>query len=440
MAKKSKEREKDELISSLVSNKRRKAKRDTTNSDVCFFGNPLSAAEARRRWPHRYQSKNMLKRVEIAGSKKDNCKEKLQEFVKKGYKSKILPLPGDIDIICGGPPCQGVSGFNRFRNKEAPLDDVKNHQLLVFMDIIDYLKPRYVLMENIVDILKFAGGFLGRYAKARLGMMAAGSYGLPQFRMRVFLWGACPTEKLPQYSLPTHKDIHVRSDNDDSCMMQEALCLEDAISDLPPVTNDENVVSYMADVQSVPQPSMLYDHRPYKLNKDDLYRVCLIPKKKGANFRNLRGVLVGQDKKVECDSSIPREMLPSGKPLVPEYAMTYVKGKSKKPFGRLWWDEIVPTVVTRAEPHNQAILHPVQDRVLTIRENARLQGFPDCYQIYGPFKERYVQVGNTVAIPVALALGYTFGLACQGLSDDRPVTTLPLKFPKCLARSSSAQT
>ncbi|KAK7854676.1 dna (cytosine-5)-methyltransferase 3 [Quercus suber] len=379
MAKKSKEREKDELISSLVSNKRRKAKRDTTNSDVCFFGNPLSAAEARRRWPHRYQSK------------------------------------GDIDIICGGPPCQGVSGFNRFRNKEAPLDDVKNHQLLVFMDIIDYLKPRYVLMENIVDILKFAGGFLGRYAKARLGMMAAGSYGLPQFRMR---------------------DIHVRSDNDDSCMMQEALCLEDAISDLPPV----HVVSYMADVQSVPQPSMLYDHRPYKLNKDDLYRVCLIPKKKGANFRNLRGVLVGQDKKVECDSSIPREMLPSGKPLVPEYAMTYVKGKSKKPFGRLWWDEIVPTVVTRAEPHNQAILHPVQDRVLTIRENARLQGFPDCYQIYGPFKERYVQVGNTVAIPVALALGYTFGLACQGLSDDRPVTTLPLKFPKCLARSSSAQT
>ena len=112
-------------------------------------------------------------------------------------------MQGDVDIICGGPSCQGVSGFNRFRNKEAPLDDVKNRQLLVFVDIIDYLKPRYVLMENVVDILKFAGGFRGRYAvgrlvsmnyQARLGMMAAGSYGLPQFRMRVFLWGACPTE------------------------------------------------------------------------------------------------------------------------------------------------------------------------------------------------------------------------------------------------------
>lgn len=108
-----------------------------------------------------------------------------------------------MDFICGGPPCQGVSGFNRFRNTEAPLDDPKNHQLVVFMDIVNYLKPKYVLMENVVDILKFAGGFLGRYAmgrlvsmnyQARLGMMAAGSYGVPQYRMRVFLWGAHPME------------------------------------------------------------------------------------------------------------------------------------------------------------------------------------------------------------------------------------------------------
>uniref|UniRef100_A0A2N9I1X4 DNA (cytosine-5-)-methyltransferase n=1 Tax=Fagus sylvatica TaxID=28930 RepID=A0A2N9I1X4_FAGSY len=417
----------------------------------------------------------------IAGLSK--CKDKLREFVRKGYKSKVLPLPGDVDFICGGPPCQGVSGFNRFRNQDAPLDDVKNRQLLVFMDIIEYLKPSHVLMENVVDILKFAGGFLGRYAigrlvsmnyQARLGMMAAGSYGLPQYRMRVFLWGACPTEKLPQYPLPTHKvnasrmlrnefeEIYVGSDNDD--MLHGALCLENAISDLPPVTNDESqdtrkygttartefqryirlkrndMVSYMADVQSVPQPSMLYDHLPLKLNEDDFDRVCFIPKKKGANFRDLPGVLVSSNNKVEWDPSIERVKLPSGKPLVPDYAMSFVRGISMKPFGRLWWDEIVQTVVTRAEPHNQTIVHPLQDRVLTIRENARLQGFPDCYQLFGPVKERYIQVGNAVAVPVALALGYTFGLACQGLSDDKPVASLPFKFPNCLARSSSKQT
>lgn len=58
-------------------------------------------------------------------------------------------------------------------------------------------------MENVVDLVKFAHGFLGRYAlsrlvgmnyQARMGMMVAGSYGLPQFRMRVFMWGALPSE------------------------------------------------------------------------------------------------------------------------------------------------------------------------------------------------------------------------------------------------------
>jgi len=106
-------------------------------------------------------------------------------------------------VICGGPPCQGISGFNRFRNKENPLDDDKNKQLIVYMNLVQHLKPRYVLMENVVDLVKFANGFLGRYAlgrligmnyQVRMGMMAAGAYGLPQFRMRVFLWGAQPTE------------------------------------------------------------------------------------------------------------------------------------------------------------------------------------------------------------------------------------------------------
>lgn len=50
------------------------------------------------------------------------------------------------------------------------------------------------------------------------------------------------------------------------------------------------------------------------------------------------------------------------------------------------------------------------------------------------YKSRYIQVGNAVAVPVALALGYSFGKAVQGLVDDQPLTTLPMKFPQCLAR------
>ncbi|OVA20709.1 Chromo domain/shadow [Macleaya cordata] len=411
------------------------------------------------------------------------CEERLRDFVTNGYKSNILPLPGDVDVICGGPPCQGVSGFNRFRNKEKPLEDPKNHQLVVFMDIVNYLKPRYVLMENVVDIMKFSNGFLGRYAlsslvamnyQARLGLMVAGCYGLPQFRMRVFLWGALPTEKLPQYPLPTHEVVArgfcpvefeknvVAYDEHHTCTLEKALHLGDAISDLPVVetkeTRDEipyekepltefqrhirlskhELLGAAATGSKASQKAMLYDHRPLQLNDDDFQRVCQIPKKKGANFRNLPGVLVGPDNKVELDKSVERVMLPSGKPLVPDYAITFVRGTSPKPFGRLWWDEIVPTVVTRAEPHNQTILHPEQDRVLSIRENARLQGFPDYYKLFGPVKERYIQVGNAVAVPVARVLGYALGLACQGTCSDQPLLTLPPRFPNSLELLPSA--
>ncbi|KAM7500288.1 hypothetical protein LguiA_024702 [Lonicera macranthoides] len=334
-----------------------------------------------------------------------NCEESIKEFVTRGYKSRLLPLPG-------------ISGFNRFRNKDAPLKDPKNNQLLVFMSIVSFLKPKYVLMENVVDIVKFSEGCLISYAigrlvsmnyQARLGIMAAGSYGVSQCRFRVFLWGASVNEAslsqtLPQFPLPTHevvgrgvvtndyKDMVVQHDEKDSYMLEESPLLGDAISDLP----------------------------------------------EGANFRDLPGVLVGADNKVKWDPSVERVLLHSGKPLVPDYCMSFVGGRSSKPFGRLSMDEMVTTVVTRAEPHNQIILHPNQDRVLTVRENARLQGFPDCYKLSGPIKERYMQVGNAVAFSVSMALGYTLAKATQKAPNNQPLV-LPFKFPNCLGQISSLE-
>uniref|UniRef100_A0ACD5ZS57 Uncharacterized protein n=1 Tax=Avena sativa TaxID=4498 RepID=A0ACD5ZS57_AVESA len=404
-----------------------------------------------------------------------DCPLKIKEFVQEGHQRKILPLPGDVDVICGGPPCQGISGFNRFRNSVEPLKDDKNKQLITFMDIVGYLKPKYVLMENVADILKFSGGYLAKYAlsrlvsldyQARLGMMVAGCYGLPQFRMRVFLWGALPSMVLPKFPLPTHNVVVcggipnafsqsiVAYDETQEPTLKEALLLGEAISDLPETYNHQpnDVMMYGSKPKNdfqryirlsrkdmlddsygervCPTEGKLLDHQPLRLNKDDLARVQQIPKEKGANFRNLRGVRVGADNVVEFDPEIERVYLDSGKPLVPDYAMSFIKGKSPKPFGRLWWDETVPTVVTRAEPHNQKILHPGQARVLSVRENARLQGFPDYYRMWGPIKQKYIQVGNAVAVPVARALGYSLGRAYQGVSEgsDPSLFVLPDSF------------
>lgn len=399
----------------------------------------------------------------------NNCQERIQEFVLKGYKLGILPRPGDVDVICGGPPCQGISGYNRHRNVDNPLDDDRNHQIVVFMDIVEFLKPTYILMENVVDILRFASGQLGRYALSRLvqlkyqaslGIVAAGCYGLPQFRLRVFLWGAHPNERLPQFPLPTH-DVVVKYgapakfernivayDENQSPNLEEALVLGDAISDLPPVTNDEvrMEMSYrkppetefqkyirasecdmVGSPDSVPKRSILYDHRPQKLYEDDVLRVSKIPFKKGANFRDLPGLIIGKDNVVRRDPE-QEIKLPSGRPLVPDYALNFSDGKSKRPFARLWWDETVPTLLTTPDPHCQVILHPNQNRVLTIREYARLQGFPDYYRFCGSVKERYCQIGNAVAVPVAKALGYGLGKAVQKLSGNGHLIELPPKF------------
>lgn len=401
-----------------------------------------------------------------------NCKERIDDFVRNGLRLKILPLPGDVDVICGGPPCQGISGYNRYRNTDAPLTDEKNHQIVVFMDIVEFLKPKYVLMENVTDILKFGGAFLGRYAlsrlvymkyQARLGTIAAGCYGLPQFRLRVFLWGAISSEKLPPFPLPTHEVVvkywpplefeknTVAYDEGQPRKLQDAAILSDAISDLPAITSQqkqeempygmppvtefqkyirltkEEMMGFTYPQSTATKELLLYDHRSSAFSEDNCIRVSQVPRRKGANFRDLPGVIV-DDNVARRDPNMEPARLPSGELLIPDCVFTFEKGRSRRPLARLWWDETVATVLTFPNFLSQTILHPDQDRVLSIRECARLQGFPDYYRFCGTVKERYCQIGNAVAIPVGRALGYALGMAYQKLTDDEPLMTLPPNF------------
>ncbi|CAL9115496.1 unnamed protein product [Musa textilis] len=400
--------------------------------DVCY-GDPTSTGKSGLKFKVRWKGYGPSEDTWEPMESLSNCEGRLREFVIEGFKSKLLPLPGDVDVVCGGPPCQGISGYNRYRNFSAPLDDEKNRQIVVFMDIVQFLKPKYVLMENVVDILNFANATLGRYAlsrlvsinyQARLGIMAAGCYGVPQFRLRAFLWGCHPNEKLPPFPLPTHEVILKRGspvefernlvgyDEDQPRVLEKEVILEDAIADLPLVKHSEDMdqMPYGKSPQTEFQryirlpkdemlghkengakisKSVLYDHRTLPLGEDDYLRISQIPRKKGANFRDLPGVIVGPDNSVQFDPTRERVLLPSGRPLVPDYAMNFGHGKSLRPFSRLWWDEIVPTVLTIPNFRCQAMIHPEQDRTLTIRECARLQGFPDFYRFYGTVEERY---------------------------------------------------
>ncbi|PHT48810.1 hypothetical protein CQW23_13018 [Capsicum baccatum] len=209
--------------------------------------------------------------------------------------SAIARSEGEVDVVCGEPPCQGISGFNRFRNKENLLQD---------------------------------STFLGMNYQACMGMMAAGAYGLPQFRMHVFMFGAVSSEKLPQYPLPTHKVI-VRGVIHTEFKVENNEPRDEMPYTDEPKTDFHHFIILGRDSEFtyyVVLESFLYGHRPLQLNDDDHQCACQIPKRKGAYFRDLTGVCVRPDKKVEWDPDVERVLLPSGKPLVPDYAMSFVGG------------------------------------------------------------------------------------------------------------------
>eukprot|EP01026_Neomeris_dumetosa_P013614 TRINITY_DN1479_c1_g1_i3.p2 TRINITY_DN1479_c1_g1~~TRINITY_DN1479_c1_g1_i3.p2 ORF type:complete len:303 (-),score=57.26 TRINITY_DN1479_c1_g1_i3:294-1202(-) len=145
--------------------------------------------------------------------------------------------------------------------------------------------------------------------------------------------------------------------------------------------------------------------------------------------------------------------IPSMDVLVPRWCVTYKSGKNgrlvQNPsmdifdyvpmsrnvcYGRLWYSDVVITVVTRAEPHNLQVVHPTQPRVMNVRELARCQGFPDHHvmafdemqdgiqdieQIRScSLNKRYLQVGNAVAPLQAAYLGQCLIKAIHGEVEE----------------------
>ena len=238
--------------------------------------------------------------------------------------------------------------------------------------------------------------------QCQLGILAAGCYGVPQFRARVFMWAALPHLALPGFPLPTH-DLVAEwgalpvawqccvcgfDDSEASTAeVQPAVILRDVLEDLPTVTHevDDSIIGLeytkpattpFRQLMRRAPPSWAADRKYDKLvheqvcltlNKDDYERASMIPKKKGACFRDLPGCTTNPDGTANPGT----KLLSSGKPIVQPFMCHFAKGKSHKAYGRLWWDETFPTLTTRGELGFQRFMHPAQHRGLTIRECAR---------------------------------------------------------------------
>ncbi|KAJ0233375.1 DNA (cytosine-5)-methyltransferase 1 [Hirschfeldia incana] len=363
----------------------------------------------------------------ISTKEANELAEKLDEDQKR-----TLPLPGQVDFINGGPPCQGFSGMNRFN--QSSWSKVQCEMILAFLSFADYFRPRYFLLENVRTFVSFNKGqtfqltlasLLEMGYQVRFGILEAGAYGVSQSRKRAFIWAAAPDEVLPEWPEPMHvfgvpelkislsKGVHyaaVRSTQYGAPF--RPITVRDTIGDLPSVENGESETTRQYKVEPVSwfqkeirgDNNVLTDHICKEMNELNLIRCKKIPKRPGADWRDL------PEEKVTLSKGQVVDLIPW---CLPNTAKRHNQWKGL--FGRLDWEGNFPTSITDPQPMGKVgmCFHPDQDRIITVRECARSQGFPDSYKFDGNIIHKHRQIGNAVPPPLAFALGRKLKEAVQ---------------------------
>lgn len=277
-----------------------------------------------------------------------------------------------LDCLVGGPPCQGFSVYNHKRG----MQDARSHLFRDYLRIVEGLRPGWVVLENVTGITSAGGGTavqqiedglheLG-YTNLQHRILKAEDYGVPQERRRMIFLGN-------RLGLPV-----VWPDATHGEGKKPFTTVRDAIGDLPALENGGAYEGggyahrprgeYQRAMRSGSQGVL--NHSAPKLGQINLDRMAHIPP--GGSWRD-----------------IPFELLPAG-------MKRAKRSDHTKRYGRMKWDGLASTVLTKCDVHWGAYIHPEQDRSITVREAARFQSFPDWFAFKGSRTEQYVQVGNAV--------------------------------------------
>lgn len=339
---------------------------------------------------HNHQDTNL-----VVGDIRTVCEQNL--------KSKLGVSEGEVDLVAGGPPCQGFSINAPIRS----LDDQRNHLFKDFIRVVSSLLPKAVLIENVPGIVSLGKGTvveqiyqeltnLGYKVSHRI--LFAGHYGVPQMRFRTIIIGIRHYSGTIEFPEPTHnaKAVANFAKAQELCLRVSPLFHQsikpspkvwDALSDLPEIGNGElqSPTKYLLPPQNEYQKYLrkgtrkLTQHYCAKVAQVNLERLQHIPQ--GGSWRD-----------------IPHEMLPKG-------LQRARRSDHTKRYGRLHPDALCSTVLTKCDPHWGSFFHPTQDRVISVREAARIQSFPDSYQFKGNITQQYEQVGNAVPPLLGKAVG-----------------------------------
>ncbi|XP_065335001.1 uncharacterized protein LOC135942165 [Cloeon dipterum] len=331
-----------------------------------------------------------------------------------------LPQQGEVEVIIGGPPCQGFSQCNR--QKKSKRASMNISQTGIFMEVVKFLKPRFFIMENVKEIVTHDKGKHLREAlktaldhgyQARMMVLLADDFGVPQLRQRFFLVGALGNEELPDIPRRTHlsgRKCHKLQCG--SCPLDFSteepaifgpVTVRDAISDLKDLETTLGAKPYPL-VQSAYQAKMRRGsdrvklHRMVKpLSRVDQVRISKI--KPGEDWSVL--LTEPADQCGLQGTNLAPSMLSRTGPR---------NGWWKGAYGRLEWNKKFKTIIASQNLASKSgtLIHPQVDRTITLREIARAQSFPDNFVFRGTPRAIQRLIGNAVPPLLAECIGFSF--------------------------------
>lgn len=354
----------------------------------------LLANELVPQYAETYQINHPDSRV-IIGDVRQVCETNLKKLL--GVKE------GEIDLVAGGPPCQGFSINAPIRT----LDDERNHLFKDFIRVVSSLKPKAVLIENVPGIVSLGKGTVVQQIYAELQALGyrvshkilfAGHYGVPQMRFRTVIIGirnyhgeiVFPAPEFAAKAIANFtgaKELCISTSPIFYPNLKPQVNVWEALSDLPEIENNQtrSPEGYADTPKNDYQNYLRSDcnkltaHYCAKIAAINLERLKHIPQ--GGSWRD-----------------IPRDLLPNG-------LKRARRSDHTKRYGRLHPDSLCSTVLTKCDPHWGSFFHPTQDRVISVREAARIQSFPDRYVFSGGITQQYEQIGNAVPPLLAKAIG-----------------------------------
>ena len=294
----------------------------------------------------------------------------------------------EIDLIVGGPPCQGFSMANRQRI----LDDPRNVLYKHFLNILGNLQPKFFIMENVKgminkseEILENFQSVLGKDYSIQMQLLNAKDFGIPQNRERVFVIGSKINAVTAQSII---EDILLQKNEVDSVTLKDALY---GLPTLKPkrqkntrgLENDE--IGYKFRLNGYPTNKFIK-----KLNgKSEIHYL--------SNHTNR----YNNDRDIEIFDTLPQganSLHDSIKDIMPYSSRNHM---FKDKYFKLNENEVSKTITSHMKLDCNMYIHPNQARGLSPREAARIQTFPDEFVFMGSNNTWYAQIGN--AVPVKLA-------------------------------------